>query len=341
MSLTTVREGKHMPTIFYSWQNDRSTKTNRSFIEDALKKAIKRVRRELTVEDAPRPELTLDKDTKDVPGTPSIVDVIFEKISTCGIFVPDLTFVGKSDKGRMIPNANVLIEYGYAFKAVGNERIICVMNMAYGAPEETNLPFNLRHLKHPILYSLSEDANREERDRVAKELVGTLERAIGVIMKRGLLEDISAGPSPSAETSKIQLDLFNKRFDIYRRTLAFFQIVHYFDPSKTSKEERSEYNSLEKDFLRAHRESQFLFDDKSKVFELMEQFRQKANRMVAHRELRETMMSADTPEGRLKAHAEYSDDAKWVNSKFIGLLEEAMKPYLDFQKISREQSQSE
>jgi hypothetical protein len=151
-------------------------------------------------------------------------------------------------------------------------------------------------------------------------------------IEAGSLEDLSAGPLPSAATSRSQPDLYNRRLDIYKRTLAFFQIVHYFDPSKAIKEERSEYNSLEKDFIRAHRESQFLFGDKSKVFELMEQFRQKANRMVTHRELRETMLSSDTQEGRLKAYAEYSDDAEWVNTKFIRLFEEAMKPDLDFDK---------
>lgn len=113
-----------MSTVFYSWQSDRPTKANRNFIEGALKQAIRKVRQELTVEDAPRqPGLKLDKDTKDVPGMPSIVDAIFEKISTCGIFIPDFTFVAKSDQGKMMPN--VLIEYSYALKAVGNERIRC------------------------------------------------------------------------------------------------------------------------------------------------------------------------------------------------------------------------
>ena len=33
-------------TIFYSWQNDRPNKTNRGFIEQALKKAIQNLGRE-------------------------------------------------------------------------------------------------------------------------------------------------------------------------------------------------------------------------------------------------------------------------------------------------------
>jgi len=78
--------------IFYSWQSDISPKLNRNFIEDALKKAIKKLGQDITIQEALRDEkLKFDKDTKDVPGIPPIVDVILEKITTCGVFIPDLT----------------------------------------------------------------------------------------------------------------------------------------------------------------------------------------------------------------------------------------------------------
>ena len=52
-------------TIFYSWQSDISKKSNRNFIEDSLKNAIKRIGREITVQEALRnEEIELDKDTK-------------------------------------------------------------------------------------------------------------------------------------------------------------------------------------------------------------------------------------------------------------------------------------
>jgi hypothetical protein len=53
-------------TIFYAWQSDRPENTHRYLIREAAKEAVKRIARDVDVEDSPR----LDHDTKDVPGTP-------------------------------------------------------------------------------------------------------------------------------------------------------------------------------------------------------------------------------------------------------------------------------
>jgi hypothetical protein len=101
-------------TIFYSWQSDISAKVNRNFIEDALVKAIKKLGQDIKIQEALRDEeIEIDKDTQGVPGIPPIVDTIFKKISNCGIFVPDLTFVGRTEDGRLLSNPNVLVEYGW------------------------------------------------------------------------------------------------------------------------------------------------------------------------------------------------------------------------------------
>ena len=115
-------------TIFYSWQTDSPPATNRNFIEGALKKAIKKLQADVELVNSIRDQsLALDKDTKDVPGTPPIVQTIFGKIDECAAFVPDLTFVGKTPKGRLLPNSNVLIEYGWALKSSG-------LTPTFGAP---------------------------------------------------------------------------------------------------------------------------------------------------------------------------------------------------------------
>jgi hypothetical protein len=51
------------------------------------------------VEEAVR-DLSVDRDTKDVPGSPPIVDTIFREIDNAAVFVPDLTFVGDRLDGR-------------------------------------------------------------------------------------------------------------------------------------------------------------------------------------------------------------------------------------------------
>jgi hypothetical protein len=161
-------------TIFYSWQSDLSHKTNRSFIEEALKKAIREISRDTDLENADRPEtetqLELDKDTKGVTGSPPIVETILGKIEKATIFVPDLTFVCSSDR-RHTPNPNVLIEYGYALKVLGHSRIIPIMNEAYGKVNEHSLPFDMKHLRWPRTYDLPENADADKKKTEMMNLV--------------------------------------------------------------------------------------------------------------------------------------------------------------------------
>lgn len=171
-------------TVFYSWQSDCPNSTNRTFIEDALKKAIKEVSADIEVLKAVREDLLVfDKDTQEVPGTPPITDVIFQKISGAVVFVPDLTLVGKTKNDRLIPNPNVLIEYGWALCSLGHSRMVPVMNTAFGEATAVNLPFNMRHLRNPITYKLAENEGMEERTSVKTELVKQLGQAIRLILK--------------------------------------------------------------------------------------------------------------------------------------------------------------
>jgi len=135
-------------TVFYSWQSDRPTGVCRNFIESALEKALKEINSDLKVEDADRNEstdpVTLDRDTKNVPGTPPIVATIFEKINVASAFVADLTFVAERPNGEPISNPNVLIEYGWAMKGLTHARFVPVLNTAYGNPATKPLPFVAR-----------------------------------------------------------------------------------------------------------------------------------------------------------------------------------------------------
>ena len=115
-------------TVFYSWQSDTNQKVNRNFIEEALKKAIRKINADAELVPAAREEVQFDKDTVGSPGTPAIVDAIFDKIDRCAVFVPDVTFVATTKVGRPTPNANVMIEYGWALKSRGHHQIVPVMN---------------------------------------------------------------------------------------------------------------------------------------------------------------------------------------------------------------------
>ncbi|MBB5645908.1 hypothetical protein [Pedobacter cryoconitis] len=124
-------------TLFYSWQSDLDPDQHHYLIRDALKSAIKIINKEIDF------ELSLDKDTQKTSGSPDIVDTILKKIRMADIFVADVTIINPGYAGRKTPNPNVLIELGYAIKALGWERIICVVNTDQCRPED--LPFDIRN----------------------------------------------------------------------------------------------------------------------------------------------------------------------------------------------------
>jgi hypothetical protein len=166
--------------IFFSWQADTPTREGRNFIERALERTVSRIGEDTSVEEAVR-ELAVDRDTKGVSGFPPIVDTIFRKIDRAAVFVPDLTFVGKRLDGRPTPNPNVLVEYGWALKALTHSRIVPVMNTAFGEPTADAMPFDMLHLRKPISYHCPPDADDEVRKREREQLAKDLEGAIRAV----------------------------------------------------------------------------------------------------------------------------------------------------------------
>jgi len=170
-------------TVFFSWQSDRSPEEGRNLIESAMKSAIQRLGETAKIEESLRDELRLDKDTKGVPGNPPIFDTILKKIDRSAIFVPDLTAVASRANGELIPNPNVLVEYGWALKSRGYHQIVPVMNTAHGDPRQFPLPFDMAHLRFPVLYSLPDGSSAADRRRVRDELTRVLEGAFRTILE--------------------------------------------------------------------------------------------------------------------------------------------------------------
>lgn len=171
-------------TVFYAWQSDRDTKVNRYFIQEAVEKALKRITNDASLDFS----LKLDHDTKDVPGMPEITTTILKKIEESHIFLADLTFVATTEaekpeeKAKYLPNPNVLFELGYAFKVLGSERIICVMNTAFGNADLQI--FDLAHRRWPVRYELK-NKSQENKTAVKRSLSAEIESAIRSILKSG------------------------------------------------------------------------------------------------------------------------------------------------------------
>lgn len=195
--------------VFYSWQSDRSGKLCRDFIHIALNDAAERLTARRGV------EVLVDSDTQGVPGTPPITAVILEKIEDCDVFVADMSFVGEtfeaSDTGekKLLPNPNVMGEFGYALSQKGWRRILLVANEAYGPPKA--LPFDLGHFRKPATYNVSTEkpdaARRSARNALSARLEANLEAVLDDIMGKQ-----PAPPDLLPQLHTLAIETLNARF---------------------------------------------------------------------------------------------------------------------------------
>jgi hypothetical protein len=162
--------------VFYAWQSDRLERLNRHLIRFALNLAAKSISDDRAVDIRVR----IDADTEDVLGHVPVTDTTLKKIAVCDAFVPDLTFVAVTEAGKLVPNPNVMLEYGYAFRAKSHSVMIPVMNTAYGPAEE--LPFDMAHLRHPLQYHLPATATNAERRLARKALTEEFERILRLMI---------------------------------------------------------------------------------------------------------------------------------------------------------------
>lgn len=162
-----------MQRIFYSWQRDLPSKSNRGFIEEALEIALKALGSGEAVFEA-----VIDRDTLDVPGAPNIVSTIFEKIGAADAFVADVSILDAS-ASKPAPNPNVLVELGYALRALGESRVILVANRHFGRLEQ--LPFDLRQLRCSVY-----DCDPEAADKATprRALADTLQAALRAVLSQ-------------------------------------------------------------------------------------------------------------------------------------------------------------
>ncbi|MES1953103.1 hypothetical protein [Salinisphaera hydrothermalis] len=62
---------------------------------------------------------------------------------------------------------------------------------------------------------------------------------------------------------KLRLDLYHRRFDVYQKTLAYFQL--YYSESATNKD----IDLVQRNFTQAYRESRFLYGADSPVYKIL------------------------------------------------------------------------
>jgi hypothetical protein len=210
--------------IFYAWQDDRPGKINRYLIRNAAQDACKQI----TEDQSNGYNLIWDESTIGVPGMCDIPNEILKKIIKCDIFLADLTFVGKSEikavdeKEQLISNPNVIMELGYDVgsksdkSSDGFERVIAVMNTAYGEPGEQMFDIKRRH---PIKYNLPEGSDKPTIVRVQKQLTSDIINALLTILQRAVFP----------ERGKAAIDRFNEirtNFESSLKAGNFHGLIH-------------------------------------------------------------------------------------------------------------------
>ena len=174
-------------TVFWSWQSDLDGRVTRDVIRFALDAAITMLSAD--VEEADRPSLT--SDTQGVAGTPDIVATIYRKIDEAGVFVADVTPIAVSADRKPCANPNVLLEMGYANRALTEHRVIQVWNTAFEGATLDKLPFDMRGRRGPISFHLPANAETAELRRVRGDLAKHLAAALKL--------SLDQLPSPPAE----------------------------------------------------------------------------------------------------------------------------------------------
>lgn len=127
-------------------------------------------------------------------------------------------------------------------------------------------------------------------------------------------------------SNKLRLDLYDRRFGVYLKAIDFYGALTKFDSASP------EHSSLHMDFVRAVRESRFLFGANSTATLLLDEMHDRASNIIGFRDSGHEMKS--NHEEYLKWFNSQQSDLLWFGGK-DGLLalERELYRYLDFHRV--------
>jgi hypothetical protein len=136
---------------------------------------------------------------------------------------------------------------------------------------------------------------------------------------------------------KLRLDLYNRRFDVYSRALDYAHSLDDWIPTDAERASHSLQDSADLErtkraFIKASRESQFLFKDTSGVHKLLEQMHADSFGIIGHRRDVAPNLGPLGPDA-LPLCKEFDKRVERFHAS-IGALEQAMSKYLDFHAVA-------
>ena len=143
-----------------------------------------------------------------------------------------------------------------------------------------------------------------------------------------------AGAAWWISREKLRLDIYNRRFDVYSRTLDFYHALSEWNPTDAEKKAKSlqdspELRATQRAFIKASRESQFLFDDDSGVHRQLEQLHNDTMGIIGYK--RDIALALNGPD-LVPELREFEARLKRVTDS-MPLLENKMSKYLDFHAL--------
>lgn len=127
------------------------------------------------------------------------------------------------------------------------------------------------------------------------------------------------------ELERIRLSLYNRRFEVYARTIRFVLLI--LEDNETFAEQRSK--ETREDFIIAYRESRFLFGMKSIIFEILRKLNNDSYNIVWHRD---TATNYPNHKFSEKEKDELKEQLDYLQG-LLPKLEDHFSDYLDFSKI--------
>ncbi|MEZ2346692.1 hypothetical protein [Terriglobus sp. RCC_193] len=126
---------------------------------------------------------------------------------------------------------------------------------------------------------------------------------------------------------KLRLDLYDRRFAIFKTALDFYMKVVLGDWKNDPETEASSQR-----FTVALQESQFLFDEKSGIYAFLREFSDKAFHII---QMKKGNLSSDKigPELYMREFDKFSNGLAWINEN-LPLLTNKMAPYLNFHRAN-------
>jgi hypothetical protein len=144
-----------------------------------------------------------------------------------------------------------------------------------------------------------------------------------------------AGVASWTSRERLRLDLYNRRFEVYSRTLDLYHALLEWKPTETERMTTSlrdspELRTTQRAFIKASREAQFLFKDVSGIKKQLEQIHSDSIRIIGY--LRDFLPKLNGRPEFISANQECDECWKRFHEA-IPSLEEKMSEYLDFHAL--------